>query len=210
MNKFYDQYWVNQRKEKIFDFYYKWPLLRHYIPKGKNILIVDFGCGNGQVLKEMLKINPKASFVGLDVSNIALEEASRELPGVAFYKITDGQAVPLTDASVDFVFSSEVVEHVFDVEKYFSEISRILRPKGQLLLTTPAHNFIKNLLIIFLKFDDHFNVTGSHIRFFSKNSLFRCLRKAGLRPLKHGYYGRFRPFPWSIFVLAEKITVYNQ
>ena len=49
--------------------------------------------------------------------------------------------------TADFVFSSEVLEHIYDVENAFSEVARILKPGGRLLLTTPYHGLIKNILI---------------------------------------------------------------
>lgn len=63
---------------------------------------------------------------------------------------------------------------------------------------------IKNLLIVLFAFNRHFNPTGSHIRFFSKKSLFGLLQKYGFKVLKYGYYGRFYPVSHSIYILAEK------
>lgn len=202
MPKFYERYWSGT-SGKLSDFALKWPKLRRYIPKDK-VVILDFGCGNGEIIKEMMALNPKAKYIGLDVSEKAISAASAKLPGVRLYKIEDGGRFPLPSTSVDFVFASEVIEHVYDTENAFSEIARILRPNGTLLLTTPYHGIIKNLLIILLAFDRHFDPAGPHIRFFSNNSLFSSLRKAGLGPVEHGYYGRFYPIPHSIFVLARK------
>ncbi|MCX6776410.1 MAG: class I SAM-dependent methyltransferase [Candidatus Micrarchaeota archaeon] len=202
MPKFYDRFW-SDKKGKLGDFALKWPKLSRYIPRG-DAVILDFGCGNGEIIKEMMLLNPKAKYIGLDVSKKALSAASAKLPKAEFQLIEDGGCFPLKSASVDFIFASEVVEHIYDTENAFSEIARVLRPNGGVLLTTPYHGIIKNLLTVLLAFDSHFDPEGPHIRFFSKNSLFSCLRKAGLEPVEHGYYGRFYPVPHSIFVLAKK------
>jgi SAM-dependent methyltransferase len=123
---------------------------------------------------------------------------------VEFHEIVDGGKFPIADSSVDFVFASEIIEHVYDMENAFSEVSRVLRLGGRLLLTTPYHGFIKNLLIVLFNFDSHFSPTGPHIRFFSKKSPFSCLIKVGLKPLINGYFGRFYAIPHCMFVLAEK------
>jgi ubiquinone/menaquinone biosynthesis C-methylase UbiE len=212
MDKFYNAYWSrrieNEEGGNAFNehrhFQLKWPKLRKYIPKDEGAFILDFGCGDGEIIKEMIKINPKAKYLGLDVSDTALERASASLPGVEFHKIEDGSTFPLTDNSVDFIFASEVIEHVYDTEKVFSEIARVLRRGGQILITTPYHGFVKNLFIVFIAFDKHFDPTGPHIRFFSKRSLYRLLKKAGLKPVAHGYFGRSYPIPHCIFVLATK------
>jgi ubiquinone/menaquinone biosynthesis C-methylase UbiE len=205
MNTYYDRFWSKAAKTgKLKDFQLKWHKLNSYIPKDAAAVIVDVGCGNGEIIKEMHFINPKARYIGLDVSNIALAKASTSLPGVEFIKIIDGHSFPLPDASVDFIFASEVIEHVYDTEMAFLEMARIVRPGGCLLITTPYHGFLKNLLIVSFTFDRHFDPTGPHVRFFSRRSLLTCLRKVGLEPLVYGYFGRFWPIPHCIFVLAKR------
>ncbi len=201
--KFYERYWKNQ-KDYLSDFSLKWPKLREFIPLENNIVIVDFGCGNGKILEEIKKINPTAKLFGFDVSETAINLAKKNLLDVEFFKINDGEKIPINNATVDFIFSSEVFEHIYDIENVFSEISRILKQNGKLLLTIPYHGFIKNLLITFFAFNKHFNPVGSHIRFFTKKSLFGLLEKHGFKIKRYGYYGRFYPISHSIYVLADK------
>jgi len=210
--EFYNRYWLRRIRDEEqgndselrYHLQLKWPKLRQFIPLNAGAVVLDFGCGDGKIIKEILELNPNVRVIGLDVSDKALGKASIFLPGVEFQKIVDGRKFPLTDSSVDLVISSEVIEHIFDIENALSEISRILKVGGRLLLTTPYHGFIKNLLIVFFNFSKHFNPTGPHIRFFSKKSLFLCLTKFGLNPIIHGYFGRIYPIPHCIFVLAEK------
>jgi len=205
MSKFYEKYWSDNKNEYLSDFNLKWPKLKKFIPLERGVVIVDFGCGNGRVIQEMKKINSQAEYIGLDVSEMALKSAAAILPDCKFYKIEDGGNLPLENNFVDFVFSSEVIEHIYDIENAFLEISRILKPGGKLLLTTPYHGLSKNLLIVLFAFDKHFNPTGPHIRFFSKKMLFNFLEKYGFKIVKYGYYGRFFPISHSIYVLAKKI-----
>ncbi|MDP3015294.1 MAG: class I SAM-dependent methyltransferase [bacterium] len=200
--QFYENYWEGQN-DYLSDFSLKWPKLKKFIPLGGS-MIVDFGCGNGKILGEIKKINQKAKLIGLDVSETAIEQAEKDLSDVEFYKVNDGEKFPVKDNSVDFIFSSEVIEHIYDTENAFKEIARVLRPDGKVLFTTPYHGFIKNLLITFFAFNKHFNPTGAHIRFFSKKTLLDLLNKNNLTPVKIGYYGRIYPISHSIFVLAEK------
>ena len=202
----YERYWAGRAGEELsgIDFALKWPKLRPHVPQVAGAVIVDFGCGNGQYIREMAALNPRARYIGLDVSEAALAAASAGCPRAEFHRIADGGKFALPSASADFVFSSEVIEHVYDTENAFAEVARILRPGGRLLLTTPHHGLIKNLLIVLTSFDHHFDPTGPHVRFFSKASLFACLRRAGLEPVQTDYYGRFYPLSHSIIVLAEK------
>jgi 2-polyprenyl-6-hydroxyphenyl methylase/3-demethylubiquinone-9 3-methyltransferase len=204
MSKFYERYW-EESCGHLGDFSIKWPKLSPLIPRESGITILDFGCGAGQILKEIQKINPGAKLIGLDVSEKALGEAKKELPSAEFHQIKDGEKVPIQDNSIDFIFSSEVIEHIYDTENAISEMSRILKPGGKLLITTPYHGFIKNLTILLSgKFDSHFDPIGPHVRFFSKRTLGELLQKFGFKIEQIGYFGRFYPLSHSIYVMGIK------
>jgi SAM-dependent methyltransferase len=204
MGRFYERYWAGNAVAPLRDFDMKWPVLAPMIPAKPDITILDYGCGNGYVLDQMRRLNPGARFFGVDVSEAALTAARDRLPDVTFYRVKDGGHVPLDGGAVDFIFCSEVVEHVYDTQVTFSEFARLLRPGGRILLTTPYHGLVKNVLLVLLAFDRHFDPTGPHVRFFTKRSLFACLRRVALVPRRHGYIGRFFPIAMAIYVIAEK------
>lgn len=203
MPAFYERYWEGDG-DTLSDFDLKWPVLSAYIPKDTETTLLDFGCGKGHILSAIAKWNPKAKLVGCDVSETALTTARKKVSSAQFYTIVDGGALPLPDASVDFVFSSEVVEHVYDTDNAIREIARVLKPGGQFLVTVPYHGFFKNLALVCFGFDTHFDPTGGHIRFFSKRSLTALLEKNGLMVEKYDYYGRVYPFSHSIVAFAKK------
>ena len=205
MDAFYERYWSGKRSGKLSDFERKWPILAPLIPTAAGLTILDYGCGNGEILAEMQRLNSAANFVGVDVSNTALGAARQRLPDVPFYALQDDGKVPLETGAVDFIFCSEVIEHVYDTEATFGELARLLRPGGRLLLTTPYHGLLKNLLLVVFAFDRHFDPAGPHIRFFTRAALFRCLRNAGIEPRNHGYLGRFFPISMAIYVMAQKV-----
>lgn len=202
MSKFYEKYW-NERGDELGDFSLKWPKLAPFVPRGEGVAILDFGCGAGHLIEEMHRLNPAARFMGVDVSREALARARARCPYAQFFEDHEG-ASSIPDASADFVLSSEVIEHVYDTEQMASEIARVLKPGGKLLLTTPYHGFLKNLAITLFGFDRHFDPTGPHVRFFSRRTLTALLERHALRVIQYGYYGRMYPFSHSIVVLAEK------
>lgn len=51
--------------------------------------------------------------------------------------VMDGTKLAFSNECFDFVFSMEVIEHVYEYEKYLSEIKRVLKPSGFLILSTP-------------------------------------------------------------------------
>jgi 2-polyprenyl-6-hydroxyphenyl methylase/3-demethylubiquinone-9 3-methyltransferase len=114
------------------------------------------------------------------------------------------EPLPFEDASFDAIWCTEVLEHLFDVHRALVELNRVLKPEGLLLLTTPYHGLVKNLLIALLAFDSHFNPDLSRVRFFTQHSLERCLRRAGFAPIARHGVGWMWPVWKSVFVVARK------
>ena len=104
--------------------------------RGKRVL--DAGCGTGYGDLYLCR-NGAASVVGLDVSAKAIAYANRHYshPNLRF-ELAGGSSLPHADASLDVVFSSNVIEHVADYRGYLDEIGRVLAPGGTLILITPV------------------------------------------------------------------------
>ena len=85
--------------------------------------VLDFGCADAPY---------RSSFP------TTVEYLSADLPGnpKATLTIDDEGCLPLDDATVDFVLSTQVLEHVADPAVYVAECFRVLKPGGQLLLST--------------------------------------------------------------------------
>lgn len=92
--------------------------------------VLDVGCGDGSFTRCLL-ING-AHVQAVDVIDWGI---SRYLPEASFQR-ADGRRLPYADASFDFVFSSDVLEHVPDCQAIVKEIGRVLRPEGRCLIST--------------------------------------------------------------------------
>ncbi len=91
--------------------------------------VLDFGCGS----KPYLNIFKYNKYIGLDYAT-EVSERNTKLAADAFY---DGKTIPFENATFDSVFSSEVLEHVFNPDEILPEIYRVLKPGGCMLLTCP-------------------------------------------------------------------------
>jgi len=121
----------------------KW-ICRH-IPRQAKIL--DFGCGSGSC---MVYFSRKGySMTGFDISPQALhlgKELSEKLQLTDKFRVflSSGETIPLKDESIDLVFSSAVLSFV-DLNKAMTEIVRVLKPSGTLvILDTLGHNPLLN------------------------------------------------------------------
>jgi 2-polyprenyl-6-hydroxyphenyl methylase/3-demethylubiquinone-9 3-methyltransferase len=166
--------------------------------------ILDAGCGSGEFLKFFVSQGFRT--VGLDISLSALERARRRTPESPVAMASLDEALCFKSSSFDLVWFTEVLEHLMDTSQALTEIHRILKPEGLLVLTTPYHGFIKNLAITIVDFDKHFDVAGPHIRFFTKKSLSASLKRAGFDLLHFEGFGRGWPLYKSLFVVASKPT----
>lgn len=204
MSKYYNLYWKDSKNEHLSDFPYKLPLVRSIVPRIPNLTILDFGCGTGNMLAEVMKINPRSKYIGVDVSEIAIKKIKKRFPKGIFFTVEDGGKIPIRTGDVDFILALDVIEHVYNTKETLSELTRILKPTGKILITMPYHGLLKNLIITFFFFEYYFDIYGSHIRFFSKKSLLSALKDAKLKIVKFGYFGRFFPISRAMYALAEK------
>jgi SAM-dependent methyltransferase len=143
-------------------------LLAHVRPSEA---VLDLGCGDGTFAAELVRAGAKVT--AADVSTEALRRAAERAPGLDARLWPDGEPLPLEDASVDTVWAGEVIEHVVDVAPWLSEVRRVLRPGGTLLLTTPDHGR-RTMLALALsarRFAAHFEPRSDHVRFYSRRTL---------------------------------------
>ncbi len=136
---------------------------------------VDLGCGDGRLSAEI-----RARTLTLaEVSDVALARARRRLPAAAAVELEPDAPLPLEDGAFDLVLCAETIEHVRDVAHLLSEVRRVLRPRGRLALTTPAHGRLTGLAVAVRGFEHHFDPLSPHLRFLSRRSLARLLDAMG-------------------------------
>jgi demethylmenaquinone methyltransferase / 2-methoxy-6-polyprenyl-1,4-benzoquinol methylase len=95
--------------------------------------VLDVAVGTGLVAREALGITgDRHGVIGLDLSENMIAVARRTLD-IEFVQAR-AEAMPLADASVDFVSMGYALRHVPDLAAAFAEFARVLRPGGTILL----------------------------------------------------------------------------
>ena len=98
--------------------------------------VLDLGCGEGYGSALLSQV--VGEIVGLDVDEAAIAHAASQYASAnCRFRRLDGERLPFGDAAFDAVVSFQVIEHVPGDRMYVSEVSRVLAPGGQLVLTTP-------------------------------------------------------------------------
>lgn len=123
------------KKDYFGDFdWYKFQLMQNYLPKEK-VKFLDVGSGSGFFLRILKKHGYDYDYTGLDFSEEQIELAKKE--GTTVLKADLNDTLPLDDNSFDIILASEIIEHIYDTDKFLEELHRLLKPGGKLILTTP-------------------------------------------------------------------------
>lgn len=96
--------------------------------------VLDLGCGGG-FTAHALSLAARSS-TGIDINRNAIEYARARFHR-AHYDCLELPALENDPRSFDFIHSSEMIEHVADVNLYMRVLKRLCRPGGHVYITTP-------------------------------------------------------------------------
>ena len=133
--------------------------------KGKRVL--DYGCGSGYGSARIAKNAIHVDAVDVADDAIAYAQAHYATENIAFHCCAPDSRLPFSDQSFDTVLSFQVFEHIQKTAHYLSEIRRVLKPGGELILVTPDRS------TRLLPWQSPWN--RWHIKEYSTKSLRKCL-----------------------------------
>ena len=200
--------------EAPLSFYDDYPVINKCMERYKCKTVIDLGCGNGAIDLELL--NAGYEVFGVDSSKSGIDAANSEYRRINpldksqrfFYQDFDEQMDgEITNRSYDTVISAQVIEHVYSPNAYIKLCATLLPVGGKLIITTPYHGYLKNLMLAITgKLDKHFTALweGGHIKFWSKATLGKLLSENGFQVKEFKGIGR-APYLWrSMLFVAVK------
>lgn len=170
--------------------------------------VLDIGCGNGYIAS--LFQERGCVVVGVDPSESGIEHARKAHPEGRFEidTATPDLRMRLGEKPFDLAISAEVAEHVYDGDAWALCAANALRPGGRLILTTPYHGYLKNILIAVTDRWDHHHTslgTGQHIKFWSRATMTTLLERNGFQVTAFRGAGRMAYLWKSMVVCATRI-----
>ncbi len=171
------------------DFERRLAFLLARVPAGARVL--DVGCGEARFAEALLQRGARVA--GIDVAEEPLRRARARRPELAL----DLRCVapvgpwPLEDVSFDVVWAGEVIEHVADTAGWLSEVRRVLRSGGALVLSTPTHGRLARLRLGLSEraFAAHFDPRADHLRFYTRRALVSLLAEFGFEAIETRAFG---------------------
>ncbi len=137
---------------------------------GSASTVLDLGCGQGEFTAALAAAGRQVT--GAEVAEAALARARRRHPDLRFVRVPLAGPLPWRDGAFDAVWAGEVVEHVGDTGRWLSEVRRVLRRGGRLVLTTPSHGRLRLLLGGIERFSEPL---GDHLHLYTARSLSELL-----------------------------------
>lgn len=152
--------------------------------------LLDAGCGTGATLAEL---SARHDAIGLEPFGEALAWMART-PGL---RLVQGvlEQLPFRSESFAAVTALDVLEHCDDDGRALTEIRRVLRPGGLLVLTVPA------LMLLWSSHD----VALHHRRRYTLSGLCSLLERNGFSVCRASYFNFFVFAPVALFRLLERL-----
>lgn len=206
MTEYKDYGYHDDKPGHIFN-YLQAPLLS-LLDKSKNQCILDLGCGNGYLVNYL--ISQGYNVFGTDASSEGITIARQTNPERFFIQDISTGKLPqeLQNFKFDTIISTEVIEHLYDPEGFIRFCRQALNGKGEIILSTPYHGYLKNLMLsLFNKWDSHLGSTwlGGHIKFWSRVTLSKLLINNGFTIVSFKGCGRFSYF-WKSMIIKARLS----
>lgn len=158
----------------------RWAKVKRSVNRcGRGLKILDAGCGNGWQTSFFLEGNEVS---GLDIAASNVQQACQR--GILARRHDIETPWPYPDGTFDLVVCSEVLEHVFFPEKIIREITRVLKPRGQVIISTPnLYSLGNRLALLYGKKCAliEYPYNQEHIRHYSFGGLKKILKEAGFK-----------------------------
>jgi SAM-dependent methyltransferase len=135
--------------------------------------VLEVGCGAGFVLQNLEKLGIGSIFDGVDVVEVDQHKRFAPSANINFHRY-DGTTLPFADKQFDFVYSTHVLEHVWEERAFLSELRRVARRLVYVEVPCELHIRSRPKTI-----QSTLNI--GHINFYTPDSFFATLETTGLR-----------------------------
>lgn len=198
----------NFRTQEIFRHYQEFFHLYRIKSSDK---VLEIGSGGGAALRFIQSAG--CEYYPLDISSFNLKKIKEKNIRNVFPVSGDTYSLPFNDDSFDFIILSEVLEHLAEPVTALTEIKRVLKKEGRLVVSVPYNEKLTYQICI------HCNKptpTNAHLHSFNEERLNLMINAAGLIPLKTSFCMNkivnrlhfnliFKSLPFSVWKIFDRV-----
>lgn len=163
--------------------------------RGKeNVRILDYGCNTAYLLNIIKNKYPSKKFdlCGTDINQYALKYATKKYKDFTFFDINDEF---FDKEKFDVIILSHVLEHVQDRSRFITNLKKLMRKNGTLIIAVPQERIRGDCTLVQLLYNiARFRFENPHVVKINYQDLNDLLINNGLNIKEHIYTHFLYPF----------------
>ena len=153
--------------------------------------LLDIGCGDGSFGSLVLSTGKYKEVYGIDISEDALKGSVKK--GLIVNKVDlNKDELPFRDSYFDTITCLDVIEHVVDPYGLLSQVYRVLKPNGILIISTPNIQWVYHIINLLLgrapktSFSISREYDGGHLHYFTYSEMKSILHQSSFKVTNEG------------------------
>lgn len=160
-------YWWHKAKRQ---------LVKQFLPRRKNLKILDIGCGTGKLMEEL---KPYGKVWGIDASKQAIAFCQQRHLTRVYHE--DFPKLKHVNTQFDVITCLDVLEHIANDTQALRMIKKLLKPHGRAIITVPAYQWLFS----------YWDTILGHQRRYGNTELEQKVKKANLAIVKLSFVYSF-------------------
>jgi len=153
------------RKKKYRRTYYQCEIIYKLMKKRKKISVLDVGCFDGQLFKDLSKFFNNYEFYGYDIN----KNLKNKFPNRKNFNFVSGNINKISK-KFDLIVMSHSIMYIKDLSNKFRSFSRLLKKDGKIYIQIPN-----------IDTNPFYSLMGDQFQFFTKNSIKNILKLFNFR-----------------------------